>query len=150
MLVKLTSGLEIRVGDEGGTYSSSDLEPTAEVLTESGWKSLPSPLSNSQCWLSINASTVMAIGGRQLSGDHRNSMIYRLEDWTSTEGPPITIDRYAHSCARIRNGADESQGYSLIVAGGEGVDPETSVFLKSVEILDDGASKWRNGPGKKL
>ncbi len=46
-----------------------------------------------------------------------------------------------HSCGKIRRNK-ESQEMSIIVAGGY----DGSSRLSSVEILDEGSSKWQTGP----
>jgi hypothetical protein len=45
--------------------------------------------------------------------------------------------RYVHSCAHIHTDETGLQ-FSIIVAGG--------AYISTVEILDQGATTWRNGP----
>ena len=54
-------------------------------------------------------------------------------------GPALKVGREDHSCARIKTNSSSNQ-YSVIVVGGSGYGK-----LASVEILDEGASEWRNG-----
>ncbi len=49
--------------------------------------------------------------------------------------------RHTHSCARIHSDATGLQ-FSIIAASGY----NNEAFLSSVEILDQGATSWRNGP----
>ncbi len=53
----------------------------------------------------------------------------------------IFVYRRIHSCARAHSNEFGLQ-FSIIAAGGYGV----GGFLSSVEILDQGATSWRNGP----
>ena len=56
------------------------------------------------------------------------------------QGPKIKFERDDHSCARIKTNSSSNQ-YSVIVAG-----RYNYTKMKSVEILDVGASEWRSGP----
>jgi hypothetical protein len=126
----------LTIKDDGSTFLNS-----AEMLTEEGWESnIPSlPVTiRRHCMVTVNSTTVMVIGGYQ-NDEHSGKTFYFTfgeESWT--DGPELQNKRYFHSCGRIRRNK-ESQEMSIIVAGGYG-------YLSSVEILDEGSSKWQTGP----
>jgi len=57
--------------------------------------------------------------------------------------PALQYGQNSHRCARIRKDR-LSQSFSIIVVGGQ----NQLGFMSSVEILDEGATNWRSGPGK--
>jgi hypothetical protein len=117
---------------------------SAEMLTEEGWESnIPSlpVIINGHCMVTVNSTTVMAIGGIQ-NGQYSGKTFYFTfgeESWT--EGPELKNKRGYHSCGKIRRNK-ESQEMSIIVAGGYG----GGSYLSSVEILDEGSNEWQTGP----
>jgi hypothetical protein len=126
-------------GDDGSAYLNS-----AEMLTEEGWEinilSLPVTIRY-HCMLTVNSTTVMAIGGVQ-NGQYSGKTFYFTfgeESWT--EGPELKIKRAGQSCGKIRRNK-ESQEMSIIVAGGF----YGGSYLSSVEILDEGSNEWQTGP----
>jgi hypothetical protein len=125
--------------DGSGTYLKS-----AELLTEEGWESnipsLPITIIH-HCMVTVNSTTVMAIGGRQ-NGDFTGKTFYfTFGEQSWTEGPELKNKRGVHSCGKIRKNK-ESHEMSIIIAGGyDGSSP-----LSSVEILDEGSNKWQTGP----
>jgi hypothetical protein len=128
----------------GFNGSDSDLN-NAEMLTEEGWEnnipSLPVTISY-HCMVTVNSTTVMAIGGSQNGSYYSGKTFYFTfgeESWT--EGPELKNKRRNHSCGKIRRDK-ESQEMSIIVAGGE----DGSSYLSSVEILDEGSNEWQTGP----
>jgi hypothetical protein len=126
-------------GSDGSAYLNS-----AEMLTEEGWESnIPSlPVTiYAHCMVTVNSTTVMAIGGwgnGQYSG---KTFYFTFGEKSWTEGPELKNNRRDHSCGKIRRNK-ESQEMSIIVAGGY----DGSSRLSSVEILDEGSSKWQTGP----
>jgi hypothetical protein len=126
----------------GGWYLS-DLN-SAEMLTEEGWESnIPSlPLTISyHCMVTVNSTTVMAIGGFQNSELSGKTFYFTFGEESWTEGPELKNKRWYHRCGKIRRNK-ESQEMSIIVAGGE----DGSSYLSSVEILDEGSNEWQTGP----
>jgi hypothetical protein len=129
----------------GGRDSSFSPLNSAEMLTEDGWDSnipsLPVTISG-HCMVTVNSTTVMAIGGRQ-NGQYFSGKTFYFtfgeESWT--EGPELKIKRSSHSCGKIKRNKD-SQEMSIIVAGGW----DGSSRLSSVEILDEGSNEWQTGP----
>ncbi len=140
----VTGGLDDSNAGPNGTYLNS-----AEMLTEEGWESnIPSlPVTITRhCMVTVNSTTVMAIGGRQNGVGHQNAFIsgktfyftFGEESWT--EGPVLKNKRIYHSCGRIRRN-EESQELNIVVAGGW-----DSSYLSSVEILDESSNEWQTGP----
>ncbi len=91
----------------------------------------------------LNSTTAFLIGGRlQHKNFKSNSYLLntaaKSKEWI--QGPPLKLGRNDHSCARIRKDSSSHQ-FSIIVVGGWGKD-----LTPSVEVLDDGANEWRNGP----
>jgi hypothetical protein len=125
---------------ETGGYDSSVHLNSAEMLTEEGWESnMPSLPVNiwAHCMVTVNSTTVMAIGGwqnRQYSG---KIFHFTLGEESWTEGPELKNNRNSHSCGKIRKNK-ERQEMSIIVAGGW-----DGSYLSSVEILDE---DWQTGP----
>ncbi len=121
-------------GFDGSAYLNS-----AEMLTEEGWESnipsLPVTIS-AHCMVTVNSTTVMAIGGRQNSEISGKTFFFTFGEESWTEGPELKNKISYHSCGKIRRNK-ESQEMSIIVAGG---------FLSSVEILDEGSNEWQTGP----
>jgi hypothetical protein len=127
----------------GYDESVSDLN-SAEMLTEEGWESnIPSlPVTfYAHCMVTVNSTTVMAIGGTQNGQSYSGKTFYfTLGDESWTEGPELKNKRSSHSCGKIRRNK-ESQEMSIIAAGGI-----KSSFLSSVEILHEGSNEWQMGP----
>ncbi len=88
----------------GYDESISDLN-SVEMLTEEGWESNIPSLSVTiayHCMVTVNSTTVMAIGGRQ-NGQYSGKTFYFTfgeESWT--EGPEMKNKRRYHSCGKIR------------------------------------------------
>jgi hypothetical protein len=116
---------------------------SAEMLTEEGWESnipsLPVTILN-HCMVTVNSTTVMAIGGIQNGQYSGKSFHFTLGEESWTEGPDLKNKRGYHSCGRIRKNK-ESQEMSIIVAGGN-----YGSYLSSVKILDEGSNEWQTGP----
>jgi hypothetical protein len=102
--------------------------------------------SSFSCMVLLNSSTSFLIGGKQdESYSSPNSYLLNTasnsQEWI--KGPSLKIGREHHSCARIRKDSSSHQ-FSIIVVGGW--NHRNFEKLESVEILDEGASEWRNGP----
>ncbi len=127
----------------GKDSSGSDLN-NAEMLIEEGWESnIPSlPVTiRSHCMVTVNSTTVMAIGGNQNRQYSGKTFHFTIGEQSWTEGPELKQKRGRHSCGKIRRNK-ESQEMSIIVAGGE----DGSSYLSSVEILDKDSNEWQTGP----
>jgi N-acetylneuraminic acid mutarotase len=136
---QLQDGKLLVTGGFDGSYSLK----SAEMLAEEGWESnIPSlPVTiYGHCMVTVNSTTVMAIGGGQNGHYYRKtfSFTFGQEHWT--EGPELKNKRVGHSCGKIRRNK-ESQEMSIIVAGGSG-----GSYLSSVEILDEDSNDWQTGP----
>ena len=117
----------------GGLSVSSSVF-TTEVLTNEGWKtSLPAlpEREYAHCMVKMNSTTVFAI-----LGSSTYFMSNTEKKWVP--GPKMNVGRDYAGCAMIKR-KSTSHEKSVIVVGG-------SSKLSSVEILDVGASQWRNGP----
>ena len=90
----------------------------------------------------LNSTTAFLIGGIQ-QGVNYSPNSYMLntaengQEWI--QGPALNYGRFYHSCARVRTGS--SSRFSIIVVGGY-----NGTYMTSVEVLDEGANEWRNGP----
>jgi hypothetical protein len=138
---QLKDGKILVTGGYDASFSSLN---SAEMLTEEGWESnIPSlPVTiKSHCMLTVNSTTVMAIGGRQNNQYSGKTFYFTFGEESWTEGPELKNKRLYHSCGRIRRNR-ESQEMSIIVAGGD----DGSSRLSSVEILDEGSNEWQTGP----
>jgi hypothetical protein len=128
----------------GGFDGPDSDHNSAEMLTEEGWESnipsLPVTISG-HCMVTVNSTTVMAIGGYQNNQISGKTFYFTLEKDSWTEGPELKNKRRFHSCGKIRRNK-ESQEMSIIVAGGLDV----TSYLSSVEILDEGSNEWQTGP----
>ncbi len=126
-----------------GGYDGSSLN-SAEMLTEKGWESnipsLPVTIS-AHCMVTVNSTTVMAIGGTQNNQYSGKTFYFTLEEESWTEGPELKNKREYHSCGKIRRNK-EKQEMSIIVAGGY----DGFSKLSSVEILDGDSNEWLIGP----
>ncbi len=60
-------------------------------------------------------------------------------------GPSLKTRRHSHSCGKIFTNAGKTR-YSIVAAGGFLQLGTSTPATSSVEILDDGATAWRNGP----
>ncbi len=108
---------------------------STELLTETGWENTVPFLSFTiahHCMVTVNSTTVMAIGGSQGGSYSGKTHYYSTGTNSWTEGPQMKYSRDFLSCGRIRRD-QESQEMSIIVAGGYNFDP-----LAVVEILDAG------------
>ncbi len=126
-----------------GGYDATSYLNSAEMLTKEGWESnIPSlPVTVwAHCMVTVNSTTVMVIGGDQNGQDSGKTFYFTFGDESWTEGPELKNRRWNHSCGKIRRNKD-SQEMSIIVAGGF-----DKSYLSSVEILDEGSSKWQTGP----
>ena len=118
---------------------------TVEILTNDGWEAVKPSLpvtSRYSCMVLLNSTTAFLIGGIQQKVDYsQNSYMLNTvesnEEWI--QGPALNYGRNYHSCARIRT--DSSSRFSIIVVGGY-----NGTYMKSVEIFDEEANEWRNGP----
>jgi hypothetical protein len=128
----------------GYDASYSDLN-SAEMLTEDGWESNIPSLSvtiSRHCMITVNSTTVMAIGGRQNDQNSGKTFYFTFGEESWTEGPELKNKRIYHSCGKIRRNK-ESQEMSIIVAAGY---VGGSSKLSSVEILNKGSNEWQTGP----
>jgi hypothetical protein len=127
-----------------GVDASGSALNSAEILTEDGWESniqsLPVTIYG-HCMVTVNSTTVMAIGGYQ-NGYSAKTFYFTVGEESWTEGPELKNKRGYHSCGKIRRNK-ESQEMSIIVAGG---DDGGSSYLSSVEILHEGSNEWQTGP----
>ena len=131
-----------------GGWNGSVYLNSAEMLTEEGWESkvptLPVNIAY-HCMVTVNSTTVMVIGGVQngsISDQPSGKTFYLTlgqESWT--EGPELNYKRGFHSCGKLRRD-ENGQEMSVVVAAGD----DGSSYLSSVEILDEGSSKWKTGP----
>ncbi len=127
----------------GGFDGSLSTLNSAEMLTEEGWESnIPSlPVTiGAHCMVTVNSTTVMAIGGIQNGVISGKTFFFTLGEESWTEGPELKTKRVYHSCGKIRRNK-ESQEMSIIVAGGY-----DGNYLSLVEILDEGSNEWQPGP----
>ena len=83
----------------------------------------------------------MVIAGNQGSSIFSATYYYNTDNEQWTQGPSLKHARESHSCGMIRRN-HRSQEKSVIVAGGF----DFSCCMTSVEILDEGATEWRQGP----
>ena len=118
---------------------------TGEILTDSGWQSLSSPLPVSisgHCMAHVNSTTVLIGGGYQNGFPiAANTYFFNTEKETWTAGPALKFARAYCRCGGIRTDY-QSKDYSTIVVGGVSRTGRES----SSEILDSGASEWVKGP----
>jgi N-acetylneuraminic acid mutarotase len=139
---QLKDGKLLVTGGYDGSFSYFN---SAEILTEEGWESiipsLPVTTLYAHCMVTVNSTTVLAIGGQQ-NGFSGKTFYFTFGKESWTEGPELKNKRRYHSCGKIRRDKD-SQEMSIIVAGGS--DGFFS-YLSSVEILDEGSNEWQMGP----
>jgi hypothetical protein len=140
----------------GGYSNNYIILSSAEMLTEEGWKSnIPSlPVTIFyHCMVTVNSTTVMAIGGNQNWDQYSRKTFYftiGAESWT--EGPELKYERFGHSCGRIQRNKDSQEMMSIIVAGGYNEKSQDYAgghapsYLSSVEILNEGSNEWQTGP----
>lgn len=133
----LTGGFNINLDLSKNVLSSN------EVLTANGWKTVLPPLPVSMmghCMVTINSTFVMAIGGRQ-NGINYTAKTFFLDitkcSWK--EGPQLAVGRNSHRCLRIAKDEGSSEMVTMVVGG-------IGTTSASTEILEDGASQWRQGP----
>ncbi len=84
----------------------------------------------------------MAIGGYQNDFVSGNTFYFTFGETSWRVGPALKTKRAQHSCGRIMPDQTNQQMSVLVVGGTDGKGSSFS----SVEILDGGASEWRNGP----
>jgi hypothetical protein len=128
----------------GGYNAYISYVNSAEILTEEGWESnIPSlPVTiYVHCMVTVNSTTVMAIGGDQSNQWSVKSFFFTFGEESWIEGPDLKNKRSDHSCGRIRRKI-ESQEMSIIVAGGH----NGTSSLSSVEILGEDSNEWLTGP----
>jgi hypothetical protein len=129
----------------GGYDGSGSYLNSAEILTEEGWErntpSLPVTITR-HCMVTVNSTTVMAIGVRQNGQRSGKTFYFTLGEDSWTEGPELKNEREDHSCGKIRRNK-ESQEMSIIVVGGYA---GGSSYLSSVEILHEDTNEWQTGP----
>ena len=128
------------------TGGKSDLATlnSFEALSTSGWTTywprLPTTIM-AHCSVLIKSTTLMLIGGSTgITPWSEKTFVLSTTDFTWNLGPPINVGRYGLSCSRIKKDS-QSTSYSSIAVGGF-----NGNVLAVVEILDDGATVWRNGP----
>ena len=120
-----------------------------ETRTPNGWiltnSTIPTKV-RMHCSTYVNESTPILIGGFQENSAYsEKTYLFNGTEWS--DGPTLIQGRNGHSCARIsQNGS--SQAFSIIVVGGYNF--YSGGHMSSVEILDEGASSWRPGPGNCL
>jgi hypothetical protein len=137
---KLQDGKLLETGGHGSSFLNS-----AEMLTVEGWEnnipSLPVTIW-SHCMVTVNSTTVMAIGGNQNDEVSGKSFYFTFGQQSWTEGPELKYKRSDYDCGRIRKDK-HSHEMSILVAGG--YDGYKS-YLSSAEILDAGSNEWHTGP----
>ena len=127
----------------GGFNGSSQLNG-AEMLNEVGWENEVTALPFTvafHCMVAINSTTLMLIGGLQNGLISGKTYYFNSVGHIWTEGPELNHNRIDPSCKRIRTD-QRNQKTSIIVAGGG----DSSSYISSVEILDEGSNEWRVGP----
>ena len=132
----------------GGSNDYEGASPynTGEILTHDGWQLFSSNLPfnvSSHCMLLLNSTSIIMIGG--YTGYHSyeylsETHIFNTQTNKWTQGPSLKIPRSTHTCAKIKQ-EDDSNKFAIIVVGGFSFHHRVSV-----EILDEGASKWMQGP----
>jgi hypothetical protein len=121
----------------GGYKSSRASVTTTEVLTEDGWiTSLPAlpEAAESHCLVKVNSTTILAIISQNTYFMSNNDQIW-------IPGPKLNLGRYVAGCGMIQRNSSSYEKSVIVVGGG---------YWSSAEILDDGASQWRNGPSLPL
>ncbi len=122
---------------------------TVEIRTSSGWiltnSTIPTKVHH-HCNTYVNDSTAILIGGFQEDSAY-STRTYFLNGLEWSDGPNLNQGRYGHGCGRIRQNGS-SQASSIIVVGGYNF--YNGGHMSSVEILDEGATFWRPGPGNCL
>ena len=119
----------------GGFNHDRDVVNTTEVLTDEGWKiTLPDLPETAylNCMVKINSTTVMAIF-------EENTYFMTNIDQKWVPGPKLNQTTLFASCAILNQNSSSHEKIVILVKD----DTDTSL---SVEILDNGASHWRNGP----
>jgi hypothetical protein len=130
----------------GGYTSLYRDDNTLEIRTPNGLSLTNSTIPTEvhlHCNVFVNESTLILIGGFQEDSSY-SAKTYYLNGIEWSDGPSLSIGRNGHSCARIRQNGS-SQSFSIIVVGGYNF--YAGGHMNSVEILDEGASSWRPGPG---
>jgi hypothetical protein len=139
----------------GGYNKQNGSLNTGEFWQNSDWFPLQLPVKTHwHCSCFVNQTFLILIGGKQ--NDVPISAKTHLFDGKTevwSDGPQLAFGRASHACARIRQSASRKEfgandvddaEFSVIVVGGY----DGQQYLKSVEILDEGANAWRRGQGK--
>jgi hypothetical protein len=139
---QLKNGQLLVTGGHNNTFFINDSEMTKAEGWESKIPLLPVTIGY-HCTVTINSTTVMAIGGYQNDKLAGNTFYFTFGGKNWSVGPALKYPRYMLSCGRIMTDPTNQQ-MSVLVAGGSNGLRES---MSSVEILDEGTSEWRNGPG---
>jgi len=119
---------------------------SGEIFKNDSWHALNSALPvyvSNHCMVLVNSTTVLLIGGQQNGNGHSSETYFlNAEDETWTNGPGLKTGRELFSCAKIKK-SHQSSEYVVIIAGGQS---NNESELSSVEVLEDGASEWVDGP----
>ena len=139
----------------GGYNKQNGSLNTGEFWQNSDWFPLELPVKTHwHCSCFINQTFLILIGGKQNEvpiSTKTHLFDGQTEVWS--DGPQLAFGRASHACARIRRSASSKElgvndvddaEFSVIVVGGY----DGQQYLKSVEILYEGASAWRRGLGK--
>ncbi len=127
----------------GHSQSNSELN-TVDILKETEWERLSSSLPTvmrHHCMVLVNSTTLITVGGYNGSYLKDTYILNAARSSSWVPGPLLKYSRYVHSCSRIRKNANDLPEFIIIAAGGSG-----SGSTASVELLDEGASQWRDGP----
>ncbi len=128
----------------GGWSQSSSYLNTVDAFKETEWERLPSHLPtvmHHHCMVLMNSTTIITVGGHNGNYLKETYILNAARSPSWVLGPPLKYSRHVHSCSRIRKNANDLPEFSIIAAGGSG-----SGSTASVELLDEGASQWRDGP----
>jgi hypothetical protein len=129
----------------GGRSQSSSYLNTVDVLKETEWERLSSHLPtvmHQHCMVLMNSTTLITVGGHNANYLKDTYILNAARSPSWAPGPPLKYSRHIHSCSRIRKNANDLLEFSIIAVGGY----NNSGSMTSVELLDEGASQWRDGP----
>ncbi len=102
----------------GGKNSQQVLNDTAEILNKTEWIQITSyPLAIMEhCMVTIDSTTVMAIGGYTTSLPcSTNTFYFNINSRLWKEGPKLNTSRHSHSCGLIRKTGQVSISSTLNV-----------------------------------
>ncbi len=119
-----------------GGYQGSKSLLSAEILTDSGWKTFSPSLPVTvyyHCMILINEITAMIIGGYQNDSISAATFMISNDQLQWSAGPLLNSPRNQHGCAKICI-SDRHPDKTIIVAGGL-----YNSGLNSAEILDQGS-----------